>query len=416
MDVAKAGSFGRYRVIRPIGDGAMGSVFLAADDLLGREVAVKTLRPIGGSPFAAQMFQGRFTNEARAVAALSHPSIVRVFDMGFEGTVPYLVMEVVTGPSLKARLAERGPLSVAEARALGVQMARALDDAHGRGILHRDVKPANILEAAPGVWKLADFGVARLPDSELTLTGQFVGSPAYGAPEAFDRGEFTPASDVYSLAATLYEALVGQPPYGERSMLSLAGAIAREAPRPLGEVRHDLPPDLTAAIMRGLARDPAGRPAARQLGDDLASSPSSPSLPALSPVVPATPARRWPRSALLAGAMLVIGLLVGVGLATRRNGAEGASPPLPMQAAMPSAPEPEAAPEDEGPLSITPQPQSKEHAKQWNKVLDRLNRGDLGAAEHGLIEIVAVHPDDDAAQTLLRRVQRDRARSPAEED
>jgi len=394
-------NFGRYRVIRSLGEGAMGSVFLAADDLLGREVAVKTLRPVPMGDFQAEVFRGRFLNEARAVAALSHPSIVRVFDMGFEGSVPYLVMEVIYGPSLKARLSAGGPLAPEEARALGVQMARALDEAHQRGMLHRDVKPANILEAASGTWKLADFGVAHVPNSDLTLTGQFIGSPAYGAPEAFDRGEFTPASDIYGLAATLYEALVGAPPYGNRTLLSLATAHARETPRAIADVRSDIPRDLAQAIMRALARDPSARPSARRFADELAGAPAP---------APARPRRSIKTPVIVGAAAALIGLLVGVGLATRG----GSSPPPPASAPLPMADEPPPTAAAEGPVYA--EPRSEKHAKQWRKVQEKLEKGDMREAEEHLEEILGEYPDDAAARTLLERVRRERQRGGYQDD
>src|SRR5512135_2888757 len=138
----------------------MGEVYEALDDVLGREVAIKTLRTNSGALF----LDDRFRNEARAIAQLSHPNIVQVFDVDIAATPPYLVMERVPGPTLDARLAD-GPLPVDQLIPLGIQIARALAAAHATGVFHRDVKPANILAAGPGTWKLADFGVAHVPDS-----------------------------------------------------------------------------------------------------------------------------------------------------------------------------------------------------------------------------------------------------------
>src|SRR3970282_1238535 len=184
------------------------------DEQLGREVAIKTIHRPGLSAFQQEMFQARFANEARAIAALSHPHVVNVFDVGVENGTPFLVMELAQGQSLASRLAAQGRLDPEEARQLGQQIAGALEAAHARGIVHRDVKPGNILEAGPGTWKLGDVGIAHVPDSSLTIAGQFLGSAAYSAPEALARGEFGPASDVYGLGATLYEALTGAPPAG----------------------------------------------------------------------------------------------------------------------------------------------------------------------------------------------------------
>jgi eukaryotic-like serine/threonine-protein kinase len=264
-----ARTFGRFRVARLLGAGGMGEVFLAHDELLGREVAIKTLNLQTFEVATGESFRARFLNEARAIAALSHPNVVQVFDLGFEGETPYLVMEVVGGPSLRERLRQGRRLSHAEARALGIQVGGALAAAHARGILHRDVKPANLLEAEPGVWKLADFGVARTPDSSLTQAGQFLGSPAYAAPEALLLGQFSPASDVFGLGATLYEALCGEPPYGEAPKMDLGAVAAGQVPIAIGERCPDIPTDLARVIGAAIARDRGARPAAARMAEEL---------------------------------------------------------------------------------------------------------------------------------------------------
>ena len=166
----------------------------------------------------------------------------------------YLVMELLAGPSLKDELATRGPRPTAEVVAIGIQLARALEAAHDRGILHRDLKPGNVVRAADGRWKLVDFGVAHVPDSDVTITGQFLGTPAYAAPEALALGHFSTASDVYGLAATLLEVATGTRPRGELTMaerLVATGPVLDEtAQARLGE----LGPILAAA----LAADAAG--------------------------------------------------------------------------------------------------------------------------------------------------------------
>ena len=259
--------FGRYEVERKLGAGGMGTVFLARDEILGRQVAIKTLDTRG---IATELFRRRFLNEARAIATLSHPNIVPVYDIGFEDQTPYFVMELVTGPSLKERIAS-ARLSSAEVRQLGVQVGHALGAAHASGILHRDVKPANVLETGVGTWKLADFGVARMPDSSLTMTGEFLGSPAYAAPESFALGQFSTASDVYGLGATLYEAACGKRPYaGQPPPATAAAFLNRPPPEPIGARVPRLPKQLAAAITRALAVDPSDRPGAAELADLLA--------------------------------------------------------------------------------------------------------------------------------------------------
>jgi serine/threonine-protein kinase len=279
-------SFGRYRVSRPLGEGGMGTVFAAHDDVLGREVAVKALRPVAmqmGGP-------ERFLNEGRAVAKLMHPNIVRVFDVGNESGVPFLVMEMACGGSLKDRLA-REALPAHEVRRLGIQIAHALEAAHERGIVHRDVKPANVLESTPGVWKLADFGIAHTPDASLTITGQFLGSPVYAAPESLRTGSFGVASDVYGLACTLYEALTGRKPHEGRSI-----EVRLRPDDDSGHIHQAVlaaidAPGLVHAISCGLAQSPSDRPSAAGLAVMIAegvASPIHPSRAATPPVGVAT--------------------------------------------------------------------------------------------------------------------------------
>jgi eukaryotic-like serine/threonine-protein kinase len=279
--------FGRYRVERKLGEGGMGTVYQAHDELLGRQVAIKTVSVRGLTP---ELFHQRFLQEARAVAVLSHhPNIVSVHDLGFDGETPYLVMELVRGTSLKERIA-KAPLAPPDVRRLGVQLARALEAAHAAGILHRDVKPANVLEAGPELWKLADFGVAHVPDSSLTWTGQFVGSPAYAAPESYVLGEFSAAADIYGLGATLYEATSGRRPYAdEKPPTSLAAIANRPAPSPIDMIARDVPRELADAIMGALERDPGCRPTASELADILAGGRAAPRVPMTVPAAAPSP-------------------------------------------------------------------------------------------------------------------------------
>jgi serine/threonine-protein kinase len=286
-------AFGRFRVIGALGAGTMGTVYRARDDELGRDVAIKTLRGAGGDP----LLRERFLREARAIGRVPHPHILDLFDLGTQDGVPYLVMELAAGGSLRALLG-RGRLPVEEARRLGIQIARALAAAHAHGILHRDVKPANILSTEPGTWKLADFGIAHLPGSDLTTPGQFLGSPAYAAPEYLTEGRFGAASDVYGVGATLFEALTGATPHGD---LPLAARIehARRGAPPIA-TRLPLPPPLAAAIDGALSTDPARRPGAAALADRLAAR--DPAARAAAP--PARSRRRAILFALLAAAAL----------------------------------------------------------------------------------------------------------------
>jgi tRNA A-37 threonylcarbamoyl transferase component Bud32 len=318
--------FGRYRVVGELGVGAMGEVLLAHDDMLSREVAVKTLRAVVAAAVKGNLYDERLFREARAIAVLGHPNIVRIFDMGIEDGLPYLVMEAVRGPTLKQRL-EQGTLDKSELRALGIQMARALDAAHGKGILHRDIKPSNILEAEPLTWKLADFGIAHTPDSSLTLTGQFLGTPMYAAPESTMAGQFSPASDVYGLAATLYEAACGHTVAGPGSGASLAQRLTKGVTPP-GEINPGIPRDVERAIMAGLSLEIGERPSAAHLAELLARGTGR--LTRQRSV--ASSARRPSRATMIAGAgVIVAAALVGGFVLGRSKGDETAARPAPIE-------------------------------------------------------------------------------------
>jgi serine/threonine protein kinase len=256
-------TFGRYTTSGQLGAGGMGTVYRAHDELLGRDVAIKSLTANGELGV-----RERFLREARAIGAVHHPNILAVHDVGEQDTTPYLVMELAAGGSLRDHIKARGSLSADTVRELGIHIALALAAAHAAGIVHRDVKPGNILFSAP-LWKLADFGIAHTPDSTLTMTGQFLGSPSYAAPESLRSGQFSAASDVYSLGATLYEALAGTPPHGDHDMQSLIRKLEHD-PTPLAMRVPSVPHRLAEAIMTALARDPAVRPSAEALAERLA--------------------------------------------------------------------------------------------------------------------------------------------------
>ncbi len=304
--------YGRFAVLETLGAGGMGEVYRAHDDRLGRDVAIKTIRNVAG--LATDTFRSRFLAEARALAAISHPGIVHIHDVGIERDEPFLVLELVDGPSLKQLLAN-GPLPAEEVRAMGVQIARALAAAHARGVLHRDLKPANILRGADGVWKLADFGIARVPDSDLTMTGQFLGTPAYAAPESLVMSQFSEKSDVYSLASTMAEAATG-------ARLRDAAGVTELLHK--GDLFVDLPPSIPPTLARGirpaLAIDPKNRPDAAELAELLVADPvavapqvSSPRMPRM-PRLPSLPAvsPRTKKIALVVGALLAIGVLAAI--------------------------------------------------------------------------------------------------------
>ena len=265
MSVDVPARIGRYTVDRLIGSGAMGNVFLGRDPDLERAVAVKTVRTHDLPPEAKQIYLDRFKNEARAAARLHHPSIVAVYDVGDDPDAgPYLVLEYVAGASLKQVLQGRGPLDPAAAVALAEQIGRALDVAHAARIIHRDIKPDNLLITPEGRAKLADFGVARVPDAALTREGQFLGTPCYAAPETLRSGEYGPRTDLFSFAAVLYEAVSGTRAFPGDEAVAVAHKVLHDEPPPPSAVARGgsvVPPAVDAVIMRALSKDASQRPA-----------------------------------------------------------------------------------------------------------------------------------------------------------
>ena len=372
---------GRYRVTSVLGAGAMGEVLRARDERLGRDVAIKRVKNVLG--VMAATFQVRFEAEARALAALAHPGVVQVFDMGLDGDDPYLVMELIEGPTLRGVLTERGVLTPTEVCALGIQLARALEAAHARGIVHRDIKPGNVLRGPGGLWKLADFGVAHVPDSDATISGQFLGTPAYAAPEALTLGQFGPASDVFGLAATLYECATGARPRGDATMAELI----IKADQPVIDPRA-IPASLGVlgpALAVGLAIDPRARPSAAGFAELLAGLgstetaitagasgvPAAARLIAPGAAMAAKPLPRWPF--VIAVVVLVVGLLsLAASLDTKTPGPVGIEP-APALTGEPIS--------FEAPRGLD----GKGH-KDWSKVAEKVHDGDYGEALHKLRE------------------------------
>ena len=248
---------GRYRLVELLGQGGMATIYRARDAQLDRDVAVKLLRPeFGRDPD----FLGRFRDEARAAASLNHPNIVAVFDFGEEASEPYIVMELIDGQDLASILRENGPLPPRQSARVCAEVAKALHAAHVRGIVHRDVKPSNILIGRDGRVKVADFGIARaLNESQLTLPGMTMGSVHYFSPEQARGESATQASDIYALGIVLYEALTGQRPFSGDGAAAVALArLTTTPPRP-SALRAGVPAELDAIVQRAMALDPAAR-------------------------------------------------------------------------------------------------------------------------------------------------------------
>jgi eukaryotic-like serine/threonine-protein kinase len=312
---------GRYRLERPLGHGGMASVYLAHDAELDRPVAVKLLAE---SLAGDSAFRRRFLREARLAARLSHPNVVAVYDAGeADGGRPYIVMEYVDGTTLEGC----GPLPPDEAVGLAVQACHGLAHAHAAGLVHRDVKPHNLLLRTDGTLKVADFGIARAAEATaLTQVGSVLGTAAYLAPEQAAGEEVTAAADVYSLGAVLYELLAGRPPYQPASLADLADPPEI---RPVGELAPDVPRRVEDAVMRALARNPAYRPAsadelARELGHQKT---------AATRVASRAPARRRTRWWLAVPVAAAIGAVAaGLVLATREDGTPPPRRPAPAAA------------------------------------------------------------------------------------
>jgi beta-lactam-binding protein with PASTA domain len=247
---------GRYRVISRLGSGGMADVYLAQDQLLGREVAVKVLH----RHFAEDHeFVERFRREASSAAALSHPNIVGIFDRGEWNGTYYIAMEYVAGRSLKAIVREEGPLDPARAIDIVMQILRAARFAHRRGVIHRDLKPHNVILDEEGRARVTDFGIARAGASDMTLTGSIMGTAQYLSPEQAQGYTVSAASDLYSVGIILYELLTGVVPFEGETAVAIAFKQVSAEPRPPSELNPALPPSLDAVVLRALAKDPAER-------------------------------------------------------------------------------------------------------------------------------------------------------------
>jgi eukaryotic-like serine/threonine-protein kinase len=245
----------RYELTDELGHGGMGVVWRATDTLLSRQVALKEVDlPRGGEAGEREGLRARVNREARAAARLSHPGVVTVYDIAHDGDRDYIVMELVSAPTLEELVRTRGPLAPDRAARLGLGLLDALEAAHRAGIVHRDLKPRNVMVREDGATKLADFGIASVQgDPRLTMTGLVVGSPAYMAPEQVEAEPVSPATDLWALGATLWFAVEGQPPFGGGEFQTLSAIVngRPRQPRRLGP--------LAPVLARLLVKDPAAR-------------------------------------------------------------------------------------------------------------------------------------------------------------
>jgi eukaryotic-like serine/threonine-protein kinase len=337
----------RYELGGVVGRGGMGEVRAATDERLQREVAVKLLRP---DLAAIEEARRRFEGEAQAAAALVHPNVVTVFDAGEEDGAPFIVMELLPGRTLVDELAT-GPMSSVQVRDLAGAVLGALEAAHNAGILHRDVKPGNVLRAGDGTWKVADFGIAKVAETtgDLTVSGVVIGTPAYIAPERIDGAPATPASDLYSAGAVLYEALAGRKPFAGDNFAAVAEQIRAGRAPALHELVPEVDPGLERVVERAMATDPRHRFAsAVEMRRALDESPAPTVPPAARPddvtepqwgppvtqtqglPTAARPRRRAPVARRLwlagVGAVLLVLIVVGIVLSQRESGTSSSPP------------------------------------------------------------------------------------------
>jgi serine/threonine-protein kinase len=260
---------GRYRVERELGRGGMAKVFQGTDTVLGRTVAIKLLAPRFADD---EGFVQRFRREAQAAARISHPNIVSVFDTGSDGGVHYIVMEFVEGRTLAEFLTGGGRIMPDRAAAIAQDVCRALDAAHAQGVIHRDIKPGNIMLNPRGEVKVTDFGIARMTTTAETVeqTAAILGTVSYLSPEQAQGQPVDGRSDLYSLGCVLYEMLTGRPPFLGESPVAVASKQVLEQPVPPSRMNGDVTADLDAVVLRALAKNPANRyQSAEELRRDL---------------------------------------------------------------------------------------------------------------------------------------------------
>ena len=255
-------TIGDYRVLGLIGSGAMGRVYLAHDAVLDRRVAIKVMSArYAGNKVARQ----RFLRESRSVGAIEHPHVMTIHQVGEQGGLPYIVMQFLEGRTLRDHRDRSGPLPFGEALRYGREIAAGLAAAHRRGIVHRDVKPANIfLEGEARSVRIIDFGLAReiaAQGSAITFDGALIGTPAYMPPEGIEGSEIDARGDLFGLGVILYELLADELPFSGRSVAAVLAAIAHGRPRPLHEAAPHVPREVSDLVMRLIAHDKADRPA-----------------------------------------------------------------------------------------------------------------------------------------------------------
>ncbi len=354
MDEASEKKIGRYEILAELGRGAMGIVYKARDPHLDRIVAIKTLRvDLGLPPEHQEDFKKRFYREAMAAGRLSHPAIVAIHDVLEIDRTPYIVMEYVEGQTLAHLIAVEGPLELQRAVGLVLQVCGALEYAHARGVVHRDIKPGNILVAGGREAKVSDFGIARISGNKMTQTGTMLGSPSYMSPEQVKGVGVDGRSDLFSLGVVLYEALTGVDPFSGESPSTVLYKIVHEEPVSLPERNRAVPPVLDAVVRRVLAKDPERRYSTARAFADALSKATEPAVGEATtfqePVaVPQRPPKDRRRLAVGIGAGCLLVVVVGGAVLWGRSPDKGKSnaenaPPVATESPKPAAGAPPGA-------------------------------------------------------------------------
>ncbi len=373
---------GRYRVLTRLGSGGMASVLLCHDERLDRRIAVKRLH--ADSPDEVER---RFVREAKLGASLNHPNIVAVFDTETDDEGVLIVMEYVQGESLALAL-RRGPLEPGHVAAVARDLGDALDHVHAQGVVHRDVKPANVLLRDDGVAKLVDLGIATATgQTRLTRSGTVLGSAPYMAPEQLEGREVGPPADVYALATVCYEALAGRRARPGRTPMEIAHRVATADPPDVRDLAPDVPPAAAEALVRGMARDPARRQqSAGELADEVASA-----LEHQQPVVE-TASRRPLESALAVGLLVLAAAAVIAAVVLSRGGDDEPSRQreVPRQAAEPAPESTEQPAPPEQPATVDPAQGVQLNAEGF----ELMGQGDFAAAVPVLERAVGSWPAD----------------------
>src|SRR5215467_6667471 len=243
--------FGKYEVLGELGHGAMGVVYRARDPIINRLVALKTITTgVASDPAMLQ----RFYREAQAAGGLQHPNIITIYDMGSEGNLPYIAMELVEGENLEQLIARRAALPISLKLVYAMQTCRAFDYAHKRGIVHRDIKPGNVMLSEDGTVKVVDFGIARVLETSKTQTGMLIGTFSYMSPEQYHGEHADERSDIWSFGVLLYELLGYQRPFTGETPASLMHSICQQEPSPLSKYLPDCPEELEIIVAKILRK------------------------------------------------------------------------------------------------------------------------------------------------------------------